>query len=205
MNSPGSLVRAVRGFTLVELLTVISIISLMLAATLPAVTSMMISSRGRTAVELLSSRLANAAARAQARNQTIWVGIRQNSEGLSLLTYDGEPFARKAARGESLFGVSLVAVEKLESFFPSGLPDGVDLTTISSGLAPSTPGVNSDEQADYWLVFNPKGEMHVRADGTLLRQLLIGISANLPPNSPPRYPAVIAISGLTGRNQAFLP
>ncbi len=74
------------GFSLVELLTVISIIGFLAVLSMPSISSLLRASRINTAVNALDAALQTARSHAISRNTYVWVGLRNEPSGSDAIT-----------------------------------------------------------------------------------------------------------------------
>jgi prepilin-type N-terminal cleavage/methylation domain-containing protein len=207
------------GFTLVELLAVLSIIGVLTAATIPAITSLGGNANMAQNSDAVATILQQAQSRAMARGTYVWVGFLADTRG----GVGGLDIGAVESRTGQASDLTVASGSNLQEsmncrFMPNiGLMSnpsiggmasgGVDITAANQPAgAGSTPAFQIsvsgfNRQFTQILQFSPNGECSIPS-GTFSPWINIGIK---PLNGKGANIAAVQVSGMSGEVESFLP
>ena len=214
------------GFTLVELLTVIAVMSVLVSLAAPALSSMAKGSQMTQSLIELSGALDQARQYAISRNTYVWVALRPNPEGsngdeLSMVVLasksgtDPAPWSDYGAVPNSQ--IDLIArprtfdqmrFEEAGKYTKTEIPglSGKSTTSINNTPSENTaifrvklPGATSAVDFDRVIQFTPTGEARVSSS------VIDVIEFGLHPTRGKAGVAVLRVNGLTGQTAVFRP
>lgn len=189
--------RVIAGFSLLELLAVICVVSLLAGLSIPAISSLGQSQSISKAANDVVGLLEMARTHAKASNTRVEVGFGSDASGLRVVAREGGTFT-------AVSRVHRFSKARLDSVTPGGRPSA-DLE-----LANTTPGMlsgfeTSGLQFDRVIEFNSRGEARALTTG-LSRRIEIGILPNVNGSTPdvlkPSFTA-IQVLGLSGGIEVF--
>lgn len=218
------------GFTLVELLTVIAVMSVLVSLAAPALSSMAKGSQMTQSLIELSGTLDQARQYAISRNTYVWVALRPNPEGpngdeLSMVVLasksgtDPSPWSDYGAVPNSQ--IDLIArprtfdqmrFEEAGKYTRTEIPglSGKTATSINNTLSDKTavfqvklPGASSSVAFDRVIQFTPTGE--ARVSSSVIDVIEFGLHPTRGKSGDADNVAVLRVNGLTGQTAVFRP
>lgn len=199
-----------KAFTLVELLFVMTIIGILTALTIPALSSLNNSGNVNRAVNGISQLLDESRAFAMAHDTYVWVGFSQDSTTQKLTV--GVVAGTTGQMSDLNSVATYFPVTKLQTYDHfslksiSGLSgmaaNGDDIATSAVGTFQQT-GSGKTVSFTEILQFSPQGEVSINPAGSTVHWIQIGLQPILRNNDPDV--AVVQIASLTGRVQVFRP
>ncbi len=198
------------GFSLVELLVVISIISVLAALSAPAIASLNRSGSLNRTLTDISLSFEQARAYAMANNTYVWVGLKQDAGSSRVMS--ATVASLNSVSSDLKNADNLRAISRVKTFdnvqLSSALQDLQGMSADASHIEQSTigsfkagQGANGGEVFPYVVQFSPSGEVRIGADG-MARWIQVGLAGT--PLATANY-AVIQLSSLTGGVRIFRP
>lgn len=219
-----------RGFTLVELLTVIAVMSVLVSLAAPALSSMAKGSQMTQSLIELSGTLDQARQHAISRNTYVWVALRPNPDGpngdeLSMVVLasksgtDPLPWSNYGTVPNDEIDLitrprtfDQMRFEEAGKYTKSDIPrlDGKSTTSIANTPSDNTavfriklPGAASLVDFDRVIQFTPTGE--ARVSSSVIDVIEFGLHPTRGKTGDASNVAVLRVNGLTGQTAVYRP
>jgi prepilin-type N-terminal cleavage/methylation domain-containing protein len=206
--------RGSSGFTLVELLVVIAVITIMVAISGPAISSIVNSGGVNWTINGISLLLEESRAYALSHNTYVWVGFYPNpAKATVTVVAVGGTSGLQSDLGSTLTWAPISKMQTYNNLIltsPNVLPGlnaANDITTCTLPYLPfqmTLPGSSTPINFSYAVQFSPQGQAAVMVSSpshwvqVVLQPVRGGNSANLDPNL-----SVIQVASLTGQVEIF--
>jgi prepilin-type N-terminal cleavage/methylation domain-containing protein len=201
-----------QGFSLVELLVVISIVGLLTSISVPMVATLTGAGSMTRTISDLAGYLENARAAAMANNTYVWVGVEEADDQQKLVV--SAVIGKTGQRSDLNNSNEYVALNKPQIYENVGLGESLNLVgkeseadSLSSGgsLGDFTQNVSGKPtKFDRLLEFSPSGQVKIVKD-TPSRWIEIGLQPIKGTTRNQHNVAALQISGLTGQVRIFRP
>jgi len=192
--------KCLSGFSLLELLTVICVVSLLAGLSIPAISSIGRSQNVSKAGNEIAELLEMARTHARASNARVEVGFGSDAGGLRVVVIA----AREGATFTPVSRILRFSQVRLDSVIPGGRPTP-DMDLAGSHAERLSGFEASGQQFDRVIEFNSRGEARALTNG-LARRIEIGLLPNVNGSTPdslkPSYTA-IQVAGLSGGVAVF--
>lgn len=198
------------GFSLVELLVVISIISVLAALTAPAIAALNRSGSLNRTLTAISLSFEQARAYAMANNTYVWVGLKPETASNRVLS--ATVASLNSVSSDLTNAANLRAISRVQAFDNVQLSDAAQslqgMSTDAVRVQQSTlgsfktgQGANGAVEFPYVVQFSPSGEVQISTN-SMGRWVQVGLLGT--PVATANY-AVIQLSSLTGGVRIFRP
>ncbi len=200
------------GFSLIELLTVVCLMTLMTAISIPAVIGMRKAQAMSSAVSGISLQLEQARTYAMANNTYVWVGFESDStqQYLKVQIVAGLTGELTDLALPSTYAPLAPATKYPRLILQSingipGLESADDILDSQSKLGTFTlNGGGASTTYKYILRYSPSGEASI-SGGMVSRRIQIGLQPVVSSNASDKNVAALQVGGLTGQVLIFRP
>ena len=212
LNS-GKNLRAEGGFSLIEMICVLAVVSVMASLVMPAITGMVTGDRLSNNAYTLSDVIQQARAAAMARHTYVWVGFSSYTSADGVPTVMVASLTGNSGQASDLTGNNYVLSEKpviLRNVAITGagnyntLP-GYDSSVTTTDVASQGYSFNATvagrTNANFGdvIAFNPNGEANLaQSSGALQLVQCLGMGLQIAPSSSKLHVAAIQVRGLSG-------